>query len=107
MAVTVSGVVGCVKIGTLATRVLTQNTPSPLPCQAGYPSKPLKERHFSVLSGAVNGAIVAPVSSSRSASVPGPLAGLRLSVAGPGRVGSSLARWALAAGAELVAVAGR
>ena len=36
-----------------------------------------------------------------------PLAGLRFSVAGPGRVGSSLARWAVAAGAELVAVAGR
>ena len=38
---------------------------------------------------------------------PRPLAGLRFSVAGPGRVGSSLARWATAAGAELVAVAGR
>lgn len=36
-----------------------------------------------------------------------PLAGLRFSVAGPGKVGSSLARWAMAAGAELVAVAGR
>ena len=36
-----------------------------------------------------------------------PLAGLRFSLAGPGRVGSSLARWALAAGAELAAVAGR
>jgi predicted short-subunit dehydrogenase-like oxidoreductase (DUF2520 family) len=35
------------------------------------------------------------------------LAGLRFSVAGPGKVGSSLARWAVAAGAELVAVAGR
>jgi len=36
-----------------------------------------------------------------------PLAGLRFSLVGPGRVGSSLARWAVAAGAELVAVAGR
>ena len=36
-----------------------------------------------------------------------PLAGLRFSLAGPGRVGSSLARWALAAGAELAAVAGQ
>lgn len=36
-----------------------------------------------------------------------PLAGLRFSVAGPGRVGTSLARWATAAGAELVATAGR
>ncbi len=36
-----------------------------------------------------------------------PLAGLRFSVAGPGRVGTSLARWAMAGGAELVAVAGR
>jgi predicted short-subunit dehydrogenase-like oxidoreductase (DUF2520 family) len=36
-----------------------------------------------------------------------PLAGLRFSVAGAGRVGSSLARWAAAAGAELVTVAGR
>ena len=36
-----------------------------------------------------------------------PLAGLRFSVAGPGKAGSSLARWAVAAGAELVAVAGR
>jgi predicted short-subunit dehydrogenase-like oxidoreductase (DUF2520 family) len=36
-----------------------------------------------------------------------PLAGLRFSVAGPGKVGSSLACWAVAAGAELVAVAGR
>ncbi|MBW8876324.1 MAG: DUF2520 domain-containing protein [Acidobacteria bacterium] len=36
-----------------------------------------------------------------------PLAGLRFSLAGPGKVGSSLARWATAAGAELVAVAGR
>lgn len=35
------------------------------------------------------------------------LQGLRFSLVGPGRVGSSLARWALAAGAELVAVAGR
>jgi predicted short-subunit dehydrogenase-like oxidoreductase (DUF2520 family) len=36
-----------------------------------------------------------------------PLAGLRFSLAGPGKVGSSLAGWAMAAGAELVAVAGR
>jgi predicted short-subunit dehydrogenase-like oxidoreductase (DUF2520 family) len=36
-----------------------------------------------------------------------PLAGLRFSLAGPGKVGSSLASWAVAAGAELVAVAGR
>jgi predicted short-subunit dehydrogenase-like oxidoreductase (DUF2520 family) len=36
-----------------------------------------------------------------------PLAGLRFSLAGPGKVGSSLARWAAAAGAELIAVAGR
>jgi len=36
-----------------------------------------------------------------------PLAGLRFSLAGPGKAGSSLARWAMAAGAELVAVAGR
>ncbi|MEA2603010.1 MAG: hypothetical protein QOF89_4002 [Acidobacteriota bacterium] len=36
-----------------------------------------------------------------------PLAGLRFSLAGPGKVGSSLSRWAVAAGAELVAVAGR
>ena len=36
-----------------------------------------------------------------------PLAGLRFSVAGPGKVGSSLASWAKAAGAELVRVAGR
>jgi predicted short-subunit dehydrogenase-like oxidoreductase (DUF2520 family) len=35
------------------------------------------------------------------------LTGLRFSLVGPGRVGSSLARWAVAAGAELVAVAGR
>lgn len=38
---------------------------------------------------------------------PAPLAGLRFSLAGPGRVGASLARWLTAAGAELVAVAGR
>jgi predicted short-subunit dehydrogenase-like oxidoreductase (DUF2520 family) len=36
-----------------------------------------------------------------------PLAGLRFSLAGPGKVGSSLAGWAVAAGAELVTVAGR
>ena len=36
-----------------------------------------------------------------------PLAGLRFSLAGPGKVGSSLASWAEAAGAELVTVAGR
>jgi predicted short-subunit dehydrogenase-like oxidoreductase (DUF2520 family) len=36
-----------------------------------------------------------------------PLSPLRFSLAGPGRVGSSLARWAVAAGAELVRVAGR
>src|SRR5689334_12649503 len=36
-----------------------------------------------------------------------PLAGLRFSLAGPGKVGSSLAAWAVAAGAERVAVAGR
>jgi len=36
-----------------------------------------------------------------------PLVGLRFSLAGPGKVGSSLASWAMAAGAELVAVAGR
>jgi predicted short-subunit dehydrogenase-like oxidoreductase (DUF2520 family) len=35
------------------------------------------------------------------------LKGLRFSLAGPGKVGSSLARWAAAAGAQLVAVAGR
>jgi len=39
--------------------------------------------------------------------VTAPLAGLRFSLAGPGKVGSSLARWAVAAGAELAAVAGR
>jgi predicted short-subunit dehydrogenase-like oxidoreductase (DUF2520 family) len=37
---------------------------------------------------------------------PAPLAGLRFSLAGPGRVGASLARWLAAAGAELAAVAG-
>ena len=36
-----------------------------------------------------------------------PLAGLRFSLAGPGRVGSSLAAWLTACGAERVAVAGR
>jgi predicted short-subunit dehydrogenase-like oxidoreductase (DUF2520 family) len=36
-----------------------------------------------------------------------PLSGLRFSLAGPGKVGSSLAGWAVAAGAEQVAVAGR
>lgn len=36
-----------------------------------------------------------------------PLAGLRFSLVGPGRVGTSLAGWATAAGAELVAAAGR
>ncbi|HEY0512059.1 MAG TPA: Rossmann-like and DUF2520 domain-containing protein [Thermoanaerobaculia bacterium] len=36
-----------------------------------------------------------------------PLVGLRFSLVGPGRVGSSLARWATAAGAELIRVAGR
>jgi len=35
------------------------------------------------------------------------LAGLRFAVAGPGRVGASLAHWAAAAGAQPVAVAGR
>lgn len=35
------------------------------------------------------------------------LKGLRFSLAGPGKVGSSLARWIMAAGAELVSVAGR
>jgi predicted short-subunit dehydrogenase-like oxidoreductase (DUF2520 family) len=39
--------------------------------------------------------------------VSAPLAGLRFSVAGAGRVGSSLARWAVAAGAELVRIASR
>src|SRR3982751_1226887 len=36
-----------------------------------------------------------------------PLAGLRFSLAGPGKVGSSLAGWAVAAGAERVSIAGR
>lgn len=36
-----------------------------------------------------------------------PLTGLRFSLVGPGRVGSSLAGWAVARGAEAVAVAGR
>lgn len=36
-----------------------------------------------------------------------PLAGLRLSLVGPGRVGSSLAHWAVARGAKLHRVAGR
>jgi predicted short-subunit dehydrogenase-like oxidoreductase (DUF2520 family) len=36
-----------------------------------------------------------------------PLAGLRFSLVGAGRVGSSLASWAVAAGAELVRTAGR
>jgi predicted short-subunit dehydrogenase-like oxidoreductase (DUF2520 family) len=38
---------------------------------------------------------------------PPELAGLRFSLVGPGRVGTSLAHWALACGARLVAVAGR
>lgn len=36
-----------------------------------------------------------------------PLLGLRFSLVGPGRVGTSLAAWAVAAGAELVATTGR
>jgi predicted short-subunit dehydrogenase-like oxidoreductase (DUF2520 family) len=36
-----------------------------------------------------------------------PLCGLRFSLVGPGRVGSSLAAWAVAAGAELAATTGR
>jgi predicted short-subunit dehydrogenase-like oxidoreductase (DUF2520 family) len=36
-----------------------------------------------------------------------PLSGLRCALAGPGKVGASLAPWAVAAGAELCAVAGR
>lgn len=36
-----------------------------------------------------------------------PLAGLRLAVAGPGRVGASFAHWSVARGAELVTVTGR
>jgi predicted short-subunit dehydrogenase-like oxidoreductase (DUF2520 family) len=36
-----------------------------------------------------------------------PLLGLRFSLVGPGRVGTSLAAWAVAAGAELAAMAGR
>jgi predicted short-subunit dehydrogenase-like oxidoreductase (DUF2520 family) len=87
-------------------RVPTQNTARLFPCQGGSPPKPLTERHFSVLPGSVNGAIVASVSARRT-KFSKPLAGLRFSVAGPGRVGSSLARWATAAGAELVAVGGR
>jgi predicted short-subunit dehydrogenase-like oxidoreductase (DUF2520 family) len=47
------------------------------------------------------------VSSSHRSPEARPLAGLRFSVAGAGRVGSSLARWATALGAELVTVAGR
>jgi predicted short-subunit dehydrogenase-like oxidoreductase (DUF2520 family) len=39
--------------------------------------------------------------------VTAPLEGLRFSLAGPGKVGASLARWAVAAGAGLAAVAGR
>jgi predicted short-subunit dehydrogenase-like oxidoreductase (DUF2520 family) len=93
-------------VGTLDMRVLTQNTARLFPCQGGYPPKPLIERHFSVLPGSVNGSIVASVSARRT-KFSKPLAGLRFSVAGPGRVGSSLARWAVAAGAELVAVGGR
>lgn len=42
-----------------------------------------------------------PVAARRS-----PLAGLTFSLVGPGRVGGSLARWAVAAGAEAIAVAG-
>jgi len=42
-----------------------------------------------------------PISSTAS------LAGLRFSLVGPGRVGNSLAGWAVAAGGELVAAAGR
>ena len=38
---------------------------------------------------------------------PAALNGLRFSLVGPGRVGESLARWAMAAGAELVSLAGR
>lgn len=38
---------------------------------------------------------------------PPPLAGLRFSLLGPGRVGSSLARWAEGAGARLVGIAAR
>lgn len=41
-----------------------------------------------------------------NASAP-PLAGLRFALVGPGRVGASLARWAAAAGARAVAIAGR
>jgi predicted short-subunit dehydrogenase-like oxidoreductase (DUF2520 family) len=43
----------------------------------------------------------------RIGSAAAPLAGLRFSLVGPGRVGTSLSRWAVAAGAELVAATGR
>src|SRR5262249_42006700 len=37
----------------------------------------------------------------------GALSGLRFSLVGPGKVGASLGRWALAGGARVAAVAGR
>lgn len=59
------------------------------PCQAAHESKPLNPGDFCYRFH-VNG-----------------LQGLRFSLAGPGRVGGSLARWAVASGATLVSVAGR
>lgn len=46
----------------------------------------------------------APSESRREAGATPPLAGLAMSLVGPGRAGSSVARWLLAAGARLVAV---
>jgi predicted short-subunit dehydrogenase-like oxidoreductase (DUF2520 family) len=73
-----------------------------LPCQAAREPKPLSTEDFSSRAGL----LARPRARGYRCGVED-LQGLRFSLAGPGRVGSSLARWALAAGAELVSVAGR
>ena len=80
-------------------RVLTDGSRPALPCQVVNASQITEPREFLLLAE--------PVARGYRCRVTAPLAGLRFSVAGPGRVGTSLAHWAEAAGAELVATAGR
>src|ERR1700712_5387640 len=101
-----SGILWASSVSTLSMRLLTHDSRRGAPCQAARGAQTTEHRRLlnsrqaarDALPGRGREAIVAAVDD---------LQGLRFSLVGPGRVGSSLARWALAAGAELVTGAGR
>ena len=94
------------KVGTLGMRVLGKNTSRLFPMSRRLSAQTTDRTALLCLAGLGERGSVASVTPRRT-KFSKLIAGLRFSVAGPGGGWSSLARWAMAAGGELVAVGGR